>query len=125
MLGVIPNEDARWNRLNNYYFNCLQDVDRNLVDILDELDALGIADNTIVIFTADHGELGGAHGLVGKGANAYREQNHVPLTAIQFGLTPWNRGHDPDCFPACGDSSPIWRARQRESRRLPLRRRAT
>ena len=82
MLGVIPNEDARWNRLNNYYFNCLQDVDRNLVDILDELDALDIADNTIVIFTADHGELGGAHGLVGKGANAYREQNHVPLTVM-------------------------------------------
>ena len=82
MLGVIPNEDARWSRLNNYYFNCLQDVDSNLVELLDELDALDIADNTIVIFTADHGELGGAHGLVGKGANAYREQNHVPLTVM-------------------------------------------
>ena len=29
--------------------------------------------------TADHGELGGAHGTHGKGATAYREQNHVPL----------------------------------------------
>ncbi|MEH6633847.1 MAG: sulfatase-like hydrolase/transferase, partial [Halopseudomonas aestusnigri] len=82
MLGAIPNEDARWKRLNNYYFNCLQDVDRNLVNILDELEALGIADNTIVIFTADHGELAGAHGLVGKGATAYREQNHVPFTIV-------------------------------------------
>ena len=82
MLGAIPNEDNRWQRLNNYYFNCIQDVDSNIVDILDELDALGIADNTIVIFTSDHGELAGAHGLVGKGATAYREQNHVPLTVI-------------------------------------------
>ena len=82
MLGAIPNEDNRWQRLNNYYFNCIQDVDSNIADILDELDALGIADNTIVIFTSDHGELAGAHGLVGKGATAYREQNHVPLTVI-------------------------------------------
>jgi len=82
MLGAIPNEDNRWQRLNNYYFNCIQDVDSNIVDILDELDALGIADNTIVIFTSDHGDLAGAHGLVGKGATAYREQNHVPLTVI-------------------------------------------
>ena len=79
MLGTIPNEDERWKRLNNYYFNCLQDVDRNLVDILDELDALGITDNTVIIFTADHGELAGAHGLTGKGATAYQEQNNVPF----------------------------------------------
>ena len=82
MLGAIPDEDDRWRKLNNYYFNCLQDVDRNIVDLLDELEALGIADNTIVIYTSDHGELSGAHGLVGKGATAYREQNHVPLTVV-------------------------------------------
>ncbi|MEH6451791.1 MAG: sulfatase-like hydrolase/transferase [Psychromonas sp.] len=82
MLGKIPNEDDRWERLNNYYFNCIQDVDRNIVDLLDELDALGIDDNTIVIYTSDHGELGGAHGLVGKGATAYAEQNNVPFTII-------------------------------------------
>lgn len=82
MLGPIIDEDDRWNRLNNYYFNCLQNVDSNLVDILDELEELGIDDNTIVIFTSDHGELSGAHGLVGKGANAYREQNNVPLTIV-------------------------------------------
>ena len=36
-------------------------------------------ENTIVILTADHGELGGAHQLSGKGATSYREQNNVPL----------------------------------------------
>lgn len=79
LVGVVPNEDARWRRLNNYYLNCIRDADRHLVEILDELDNLGMADNTIVIYTSDHGELTGAHGLNGKGANAYRENNNVPF----------------------------------------------
>ena len=33
----------------------------------------------IVILTADHGDMDGAHQLHAKGAVAYREQNHVPL----------------------------------------------
>jgi arylsulfatase A-like enzyme len=35
-----------------------------------------------VVFTADHGELGGAHQMRGKGANAYREQQHLPLMIV-------------------------------------------
>ena len=79
LVGIVPNEDARWQRLNNYYLNCIRDVDRHIVEILDELDDLRLADNTIVIYTSDHGELAGAHGLSGKGATAYREQNNVPF----------------------------------------------
>ena len=79
LVGRVPNEDDRWRRLNNYYLNCLQDADRHVLGILDELDDLGMSDNTIVIYTADHGELGGAHGLSGKGATAYREQQNVPF----------------------------------------------
>ena len=79
LVGMVPNEDARWKRLNNYYLNCIRDVDRHIVEILDELDDLKLADNTIVIYTSDHGELAGAHGLSGKGATAYREQNNVPF----------------------------------------------
>jgi arylsulfatase len=47
--------------------------------LLDELEATGLAANTIVIYTSDHGELGGAHQLSGKGPTSYREQNNVPL----------------------------------------------
>ncbi len=79
LVGIVPNEDARWRRLNNYYLNCIRDADRDQVEILDELENLGIADNTIVIYTADHGELAGAHGISGKGATAYREQLNVPF----------------------------------------------
>ena len=38
--------------------------------------------NTIIVRTADHGELGGAHGMHGKASNAFREQNHVPMHII-------------------------------------------
>ena len=79
LVGIVPNEDERWQRLNNYYLNCIRDVDRHVVEILDELNDLGFADNTIVIYTSDHGELAGAHRLSGKGATAYREQINVPF----------------------------------------------
>lgn len=79
LVGRIPNEDDRWHRLNNFYFNCLQSADGHVLSILDELDDLGLSENTIIIYTADHGELGGAHGISGKGATAYREQNNVPF----------------------------------------------
>jgi len=79
LVGHIPNEDWRWRRRHNYYLNCLRDVDRNIAPLLDELDALGLASKTIVVLTADHGDLDGAHRLHSKGATAYREQNQVPL----------------------------------------------
>jgi arylsulfatase A-like enzyme len=79
LVGRIANEDWRWRERHNYYLNCLRDVDRNIVALLDELDALGLASNTIVVMTADHGDLDGAHRLHAKGATMYREQNNVPL----------------------------------------------
>ncbi len=79
LVGAIPNEALRWRRRHNYYLNCLRDVDRNIASVLAELDASGLADRTIVILTADHGDMDGAHQLHAKGAVAYREQNHVPL----------------------------------------------
>jgi arylsulfatase len=79
LTGVIPNEDQRWQKLQDYYFNCVSDNDRSVDTILTELDNLGMLDNTIIIFTADHGELCGAHGMSCKGANAFREQNNVPF----------------------------------------------
>ena len=82
LVGNIPNEDWRWRRRHDYYLNCLRDVDRNIAPLLDELDALGLASKTIVVLTADHGDLDGAHRLHSKGATSYREQNNVPLIVV-------------------------------------------
>ena len=84
---IDENEAWRWRRRHNYYLNCLRDADRNLVTLLDALDALGLASNTIVVLTADHGDLDGAHRLHGKGATSYREQNQVPLILVHPGYT--------------------------------------
>jgi len=82
LVGNIPNEDWRWRRRHNYYLNCLRDADRNISPLLDELDALKLTPKTIVVLTADHGDLDGAHRLHSKGATSYREQNNVPLIVV-------------------------------------------
>ena len=38
-----------------------------------------VAANTVIVFTSDHGEYGGSHGLRGKGAGVYEEAIRVPL----------------------------------------------
>ena len=78
--GRIPMDRRdMWHNHVNYYLNCLLDVDRHIGAVLDELEASGQADNTIVIFTADHGEQGGAHHLRQKGSVAFQESINVPL----------------------------------------------
>lgn len=81
-LGNIPAKDAKWNRFTNYYLNSIQAVDKQLELILSELEDLGLKDDTIIVFTADHGEMAGSHGLRGKGPFAYREAVHVPLYVV-------------------------------------------
>jgi len=81
-LGDVPLEDVRWKRFNDYYINCIRNVDRSIEALLAELEALRLDQNTIIVFTADHGEMAGAHGLRGKGPFAYRETNHLPLYIV-------------------------------------------
>ena len=82
LFGDWPDEDRRWRALQNYYFNAIRDCDRQVQVVLDSLHANGLADDTIVIFTADHGELGGHHQMRDKGNCTYREQNHIPLMVV-------------------------------------------
>jgi arylsulfatase A-like enzyme len=78
-LGHIPLERERWKRLNDFYLNSLRAVDIQMLSMLRELDTLRLTDRTIVVLTADHGEMAGAHGLRGKGPFAYEECIHIPL----------------------------------------------
>ncbi|MBN9414993.1 MAG: sulfatase-like hydrolase/transferase [Candidatus Eremiobacteraeota bacterium] len=55
-------------------------VDQQLSKILSALDASGQAENTIVVFCADHGDVAGAHGqMIQKWHSAYQEAIHVPF----------------------------------------------
>lgn len=82
VLGTIPPEPERWRRFNDYYINCTRAVDAELLRLFRELEDLGMADNTIVVFTSDHGEAAGAHGLRGKGPFAYQEALHLPMFMV-------------------------------------------
>lgn len=84
VLGAMePGKDEEaWYRFQNYYFNCLRDVDRQMKIVLDSLERSGMADNTIIIHTSDHGEMGAAHGLREKGPFMYKENLGVPFTVV-------------------------------------------
>ncbi|HET9315416.1 MAG TPA: sulfatase [Vicinamibacteria bacterium] len=64
----------------NRYLNVLREVDGAIGDLLDGLRRRGLADDTLVVVTGDHGEAFGApHDVEGHGAALYEENVHVPL----------------------------------------------
>jgi len=65
-------------RLRAYYYANVEMIDREVGEILDALEKRGRMDNTIVIFTSDHGDCLGDHGLSQKWA-PYDEVTRVPL----------------------------------------------
>ncbi len=77
--GEISASEKAWQDYQSYYFNCIRDADRHLLTVLNALEKSGQADKTIVIFTADHGEMAGAHGLRQKGPFIYQENMRVPF----------------------------------------------
>ena len=69
-----------WTIFYNYYLNSIRDSDRDIEQIVDVMNEMDLWRDTVVVFTADHGEMGGAHGgLKGKGPFTYEENVHVPL----------------------------------------------
>lgn len=62
-----------------YYYSMVQLIDAQVGRVLDELEKSGASSNTIVVFTSDHGELLGDHGLWLKGCFPYEEVIRVPL----------------------------------------------
>jgi arylsulfatase A-like enzyme len=75
-----------WSPIVARYLGEITLLDHQLGRILAELDRLGLADNTLVIYTADHGDLCGGHGLIDKHFVMYEELVRVPL------LMRWPRG---------------------------------
>jgi arylsulfatase len=72
-----------WSNFYNYYLNLLRDNDAMVGGLLETLSELDLWNDTIVVQTADHGELAGSHGgLRGKGPFPYEEETHVPLVIV-------------------------------------------
>ncbi len=70
--------EAGWRRLRVQYFANITLVDNMVGTIVDALERNGVADNTVVIFTSEHGEMCGDHGMLEK-RSMYEESSRVPL----------------------------------------------
>jgi arylsulfatase A-like enzyme len=82
-LGVAPAANDHELRIfRDYYLNCIRDVDVAMHALLDSVEQLGLLENTAIVFSSDHGELAGAHGLFGKGPCAYDENLRLPLIVV-------------------------------------------
>ena len=53
-------------RIKRNYLGLVTEIDRSIGVILSKLEDLGLADDTIVVHSSDHGDMMGAHGLIGK-----------------------------------------------------------
>jgi arylsulfatase A-like enzyme len=66
-VGLSAFTAADWQRIKAYYYGMITQIDANIGRLLDVLQRQGQLDNTIVLFTADHGENLGDHRLLFKG----------------------------------------------------------
>ena len=63
------------------YHGMVKYIDDQLGRLLKKLDDLGLADNTLVVFTSDHGDMVGAHGCIGKSISSfYDDLVRIPLS---------------------------------------------
>ncbi len=130
-----PGErEAKLRRMKAAYCGMVKCIDDNVGRMLACLEARGLAENTIVVFTTDHGEYMGELGLVGKNM-VYESAYHVPLvmhwpkgiaagtqvdrfvTSVDFqqtvlglmGVAPAGREQGRDASPFLRGESPEWR----------------
>jgi arylsulfatase len=71
--------DAGWRNVRAYYYALVSHVDDQIGHILSALDEAGLREDTLVIFTSDHGEHLGDHGAFSKGPPGLDSCAHVPL----------------------------------------------
>ena len=76
--GVLYRRPPLIQQMTSIYYGMITEVDDWIGKILKRVDDLGLANNTLVIFTSDHGEMLGDHGMHGKFV-FYEGSSHVSL----------------------------------------------
>ncbi|MHB1461225.1 MAG: sulfatase-like hydrolase/transferase [Armatimonadota bacterium] len=85
--GLTEMQWSDWQRYLRRYFAMLTQVDDAVGTVLQSLEASGEAENTIVIYSTDHGDAAGSHGMIDKHYTQYQELVHVPLLIRWPGVT--------------------------------------
>ena len=87
----VPDQsDEQLAEMTANYYGMISQIDHNVGRILDALAARGFAQDTLVIYTTDHGELLGNHGLYLKGPTPYEDLLRVTLVARGPGVSKGN-----------------------------------
>jgi arylsulfatase A-like enzyme len=84
---LLANDEWGWKEAKARYWGLCKLVDRSVGRVLRRLEGLGLADDTIVVYTADHGHLLGEHRMWNKGV-PYEPSVQVPLLLRVPGLAP-------------------------------------
>lgn len=83
---LYPEDELKKDKAT--YFGMMSFLDAEVGKILDRLDALGIADSTLVVFSTDHGHFLGQHGLIAKGPFHYEDMLRIPMIVRMPGKVP-------------------------------------
>lgn len=117
----IPNAQSQEERAS--YYGMIELLDEQIARIIQYLDNTGQKENTIIVFTSDHGEMLGDHGLVKKGCRFYEGAVRVPLIFSWKGCLKANVRCDApvellDIVPTLADLAGVpWELSQGESLR--------
>jgi len=90
MLMRKTYDERAWRIYRWIYHRLTEQVDRNISRILEGLKEAGLEDNTLIIFTSDHGNMDASHKLASKGI-FYEESVGVPLLMKYKGHIPPGR----------------------------------
>jgi len=108
-------DDARKAKNMAVYYGMVTFMDKYIGQILDHLEETGLAENTLVMFTSDHGHLFGQHDMTAKGAFHYEDLIRVPAMVSCPGTVPAGVETDallslvdftPTILTACGQPVP-------------------
>lgn len=75
------NGDAPWEARANFitrFYGCNSYIDREIGRVLDAIERLH-GDDTVIIYTSDHGDMLGSHGMLAKGPMMYDEISNIPF----------------------------------------------
>lgn len=88
------------------YYGMISLMDHHIGRILDELDRQGLAENTLVVFSTDHGHFIGQHGLIAKGPFHYEDLIKLPFIVRWPGKVP--AGKTSDAMQSLVDLAPTF-----------------
>lgn len=74
----LEDREQKFRQIKSQYLGQVKCIDDNLAKILDKLDEMGVREDTVLVFTSDHGDYMGEHGMLHKN-NLYESVYHIPL----------------------------------------------